>query len=227
MSKDRKVVKGSAGKKILISLTVVGMVAAVTVISASLMKEGKSKKRQVVQTISLVKPPPPPPPPKPEVKPPEPEMKKEVKIPEPDKTPDPKPADAPPVSEQLALDAAGTAGTDGFGLGSKQGGRDVTTIGGGAGGGGDRYAWYAREVQKRIQDALARNPKLQGSEYRIIVKIWINSDGRIEQSEVQDAARNPGLADIVKAAIAETPRLGEMPPTDMPQPVRLRLTSRF
>jgi protein TonB len=213
------------GKKIFISLGVIGMVAAVTVISASFLKEGKSKKRQVIQTISILKPPPPPP--KPEVKPPEPVMKKEVKIPEPDKTPEPKQADAPPVSEQLALDAQGSAGTDGFGLGAKQGGRDITTIGGGGGGGGDKFAWYAREVQKRIQDALGRNEKLRGDEYKLVVRIWIGADGRIEKSEITDASAKAEMIERIKLAIAETPPLRDSPPGEMPQPVRLRLTSRF
>ncbi|WP_052700215.1 hypothetical protein [Methylocucumis oryzae] len=86
----------------------------------------------------------PPPPPKVE-KPPEPEVKNEVEQPEPEpEEPLPDVADEPPPGD-LGLDAEGTAGSDGFGLAARKGGRGLL----GGGGGGDPYAWYGGLIKKR------------------------------------------------------------------------------
>lgn len=212
-------------KRVLLIGGCIALVAAVAAIATSFMTEGKSKKRNVVHQIALLKPPPPPPP-KPEVKPPEPEMKKEeVKIPEQDKPKEQPQAEAPP-NQDLGVDAQGNGSGDSFGLVGKPGGKDITTIGG-DGGGGDRYRWYAGLIQSEIQKTLSRNNKLRGIEFKAVVRIWLGTDGKPQRSELAGSSGNAVADEQIKLALAELPPLKETPPADMPQPIRLRVTSRF
>jgi protein TonB len=208
---------------------VLGLLVAVALVLAvirHLMADTGPRKKTVVQQISLLKPPPPPPP-KPEQKPPEPQIKKEeVKLPEPDKPPDPQPAQAePPPGPDLGVDAQGAGSGDSFGLVGKPGGKDITTIGGG--GGGNRFAWYAGLVQAEIQKALGRNAKLRGTEFKATVTIWMSVDGKVQRSELAASTGNAETDQMIRLALAEIPQLREVPPSDMPQPIRLRVTSRF
>src|SRR5689334_3282657 len=93
------------------------------------VKQEAPATKKVVQEIRVIRPPPPPPetPPPP---PPPPEEKVDLKEPEPE--PDPTPTNEPPPGEQLGLDADGSAGSDGFGLAARKGGRDLLASGGSA-----------------------------------------------------------------------------------------------
>lgn len=216
---------GKGLKRVLMILGALALIAAIAGIVMSFMTEGKSKKRTVIQQIAVMRPPPPPPPPKPEEKPPEPEIEKqEVKMPEPDTPPEPQQADAP-ASPDLGVDAQGTGNGDSFGLVGKPGGKDITTIGGG--GGGNKFTWYAGLVQGEIQKALARNSKLRGAEFKAVVRIWLAADGKVQRSELAGSTGNAETDGLIKLALAEMQPLRESPPADMPQPIRLRVTSRF
>ncbi len=192
--------------------------------ACALMADKKTTRKQIVQ-ISLLKPPPPPPrpPPPPEQKRPEPEAKQEVKVPEPEQ---PQPADeAPPPSEQLGLDADGNGSGDGFGLAAKKGGRDITTIGG-EGGGGSQFAWFTGLVQSELQEQLQKNSKLRGADYKVVLRVWFGRDGRLARYELAGSSGNPQIDQNLRLALDEMPRLKQAPPESMPQPVKLRVTSR-
>ncbi|MBI1397118.1 MAG: hypothetical protein GC151_14175 [Betaproteobacteria bacterium] len=183
--------------------------------------------RPTIQQISVLRPPPPPPPPKPEEKPPEPEVKKEeVKLPQPE--PEPKQAnDQPPPAPDLGLDQAGTAGSDSFGLTSRVGGRDITQIGGIEGGGpGNRFAGFANLVQAHFQDELLKHDRLRRSDYRAVVKVWFSANGAVRKVELVDGSGNHAIDNEIRSALLDASALGEAPPADMPQPLKLRLTSR-
>ncbi len=179
-----------------------------------------------IQEIAVLRQAPPPPPPKPEEKPPEPEVKEEVKLPEPEPQ-QPDAANEPPPAQDLGVDAQGGAGTDGFGLQGRPGGRDITEIGdtGKGRGGGDAFAFFTALVQSHIQEELSRNQKLRSADYRAVVRVWFNPDGRISRVDLVDGS---GSAEIDKeirgALVAATPV--QPPPPDLPQPVKLRVTSR-
>jgi len=188
----------------------------------------KAKKPRA-QQIAVLRQQPPPPPPKPREKPPEPEIKKEeVKLP--DQEPEPKQADdQPPPAESLGVDAAGGAGSDGFGLQGRPGGRDITTIGAvgnGAGGNGAKFAWFAALVQTHLQEELLRRDKLRQSSYKTIVKIWFTERGTIDRVELVDGTGNDEIDRTIRSALLDVRPLKQPPPSDMPQPMRLRLSSR-
>ena len=177
-------------------------------------------KKPVIQHISLLKPPPPP---KPEEKPPEPEIKKEeVKIDQPQPEPETpqQTQDDTPAGKDLGVDADGGAGSDGFGLIGKKGGRDLF------GGSGGRFAGYTGLLKQRIQEALAKDKRLRNGDYKVIVKVWIKHDGSLDRFELTGTSGNPETDSAIKVAMAAMPPIKDALPDDMPQPVKLRISSR-
>jgi periplasmic protein TonB len=210
--------------RVALAAGLLGFIAIVAFAALALMSDSKPAKRQIVQ-ISLLRPPPPaPPPPPPEQKPPEPQVKEEVKLEQPE--PDPAQPDAPPPGEQLGLDANGSGEGDGFGLAAKKGGRDITTIGGEGGSNHGQFAGFAGMVQAHLQEQFQKNNKLRSANYRVVLRVWFGHDGRIERYELTDSTGNPEIDKNLRLALDGMPRLRQPPPESMPQPLKLRLTSR-
>ena len=188
------------------------------------LQSAKPSKPVKLQQITLIQPPPPPPKP-PEEKPPEPEVKEEVKLDQP--TPEePQPADAPPPGADLGVDAEGTGDGDGFGLVGKKGAGDL--IGGGGGGNpwGRYDALLNEAVSGAFQQALARDKALKGKNYKVMVKVWIDSGGKVTRSALVDSTGDARADEVLKEALNSMRALRDVPPADMPQPVKLRVTSR-
>lgn len=204
-----------------------GVVGLVSWGAMTLMAGGKGHKKQVMQ-IALLKPPPPPPPPPPQVKPPEPPPpQEEVKIPQPEDKP-PEPDNSPPPEGPLGVDAAGSGDGDNFGLAARKGGTDITKIGTGGGGlGKDRAAWYGGLVRSYLQAQLAKNEKLRNSDYRVQVRVWFASDGRLERFELVDSTGNADIDENIKVTMGKMPPMRQAPPDGLPQPVRLQVISKL
>lgn len=215
-------------RKLAIGLLGVLVLALLAAGAHSLMKGGKGKKPRAT-VVAVLRPPPPPPPPKPELKPPPPpEMKKEeVKLDEP-KPDEPKPADQPPVSQDLKMDGPAGAG-DGFGISAGKG-RDITTIGGGGTGGTGTgrgtYAFFTNVLQQQLQDELMQNRKLRSVDYKAVVRLWLNDAGRVTKVEVASSTGNAEIDQTIRTVIAESSGARQGPPPDMPQPVKIEVTSR-
>jgi protein TonB len=185
-----------------------------------LLVSDKPAKKPRLQQITLVKPPPPPPP---EKKPPEPEIKKEeVKIEQPKPDEAPKPADnEPPAGKDLGVDAEGSGSGDGFGLVGRKGGRDLLA------GAGGKYAGYTTLLRQQIQEIMAKDKRLRSANYKAVVRIWMTRDGRVEKFEMVGSTGYPDTDGLIKLALASMPSLKEAPPEDMPQPIKMRITSRL
>lgn len=199
-------VAGAAGLVLVLS----GAAAALI----NMMSGTAAPQQPLVQQISIVLPPPPPPPPK--IEQPEPE---EVKVDE----PKPEMADeneAEPPGDELGLDAAGVAGGDAFGLLAKKGGRGLI-------GGGDPYAWYAGVLARDLQTALSDDDAIRSlGEYAVIVSIRLSPDGYVEDSRLLSGSNNPKLDAALRHALSAGVRISREPPEDLPQPIRLRISSR-
>lgn len=173
-----------------------------------------------VQQISIVQPPPPPPPP-PEMEEPPPEPEEQVEVPEPEPEPvaEAEDSDEPPPGEDLGLDAEGAAGSDGFGLRAKKGGRGLI-------GGGDRNAWYAGILQRDLQSLLSSIDDVRKGRYSVVVRIWVTDDGAIKDSEIVSGSGDSAIDEALARALRGGARLSEAPPEDLPQPIKLQISSR-
>jgi protein TonB len=184
--------------------------------------------KKVVQQVVMVQPPPPPPPPPPEQQPPEPEPEEQkVEEPEPEQEPEPAPEEAEqPPGEELGVDAEGGAGSDAFGLVGRKGGRSL--LGGTA---GSAILWYGGQVKRHLEDELRdllADTEARRSSYAVVVDVWIGPDGRIGRAELAGGSGRPEVDRAIQGAL---PRLrfalSKPPPDHMPQPVKIRLTSRL
>ena len=167
--------------------------------------------QRLVTDIALL----PPPPPLPQVEqPPPPEVKEEVNIPEPETLSQ----DEPPPGD-LGLDADGSAGSDGFQLRARKGGRDLLSAGG-------PLAWYADRIQESIYRTLSANKKVRSASYVVNVNLWLNHDGSVDRFELASTTGNPELDKSLRNALDKVGPLGNELPPDLPQPVRLKIVSR-
>jgi periplasmic protein TonB len=203
-----------------------GGLALLAVVALLLMKflEGPAAKPSGIRQVALIKQPPPPPPPKPPEKLPEPpKVKEEVKIDQPKDEPkpdEPKAADDKPASDKpLGVDAEGGAGSDGFGLAGNKGGRDFLTTGGGGG------AYYSGLLQRQFHEALSRNRKVLKEEFRVVVKIWLGDDGRVQKADIVTGSGNPKVDDLIQLTLLDMTPLKDIPPSSM-RPMQLRLSNR-
>lgn len=217
---------GSTIRTLVLALLAMAAMAAMVLLVMKFVAAPATRKTGA-QQIALIKQPPPPPPPKPPEKPPEPpKVKEEVKVDPPKDEPKPEPAKAPdekPASDKpLAVDADGAAGSDGFGLAASRGGRDLLSTGSGGGGGG---AYYSGLLQREFFDALLRNRKLLKDEFRVVVKVWIGDDGRVQKADIVTSSGNPQFDDQVQLTLLEMNPLKDVPPKSM-RPIQLRLSNR-
>ena len=185
---------------------------------------GPSVKPSAIRQIALIKQPPQPPPPKPPEKPPEPpKVKEEVKIDQPKDEPkpdEPKAADDKPASDKpLGVDAEGGAGSDGFGLAGNKGGRDFLTTGGGGG------AYYSGLLQRQFFEALSRNRKVVKEEFKVVVRVWLGDDGRVQKADIVSGSGNPKVDDLIQLTLLDMTPLKDIPPSTM-RPMQLRLSNR-
>ena len=214
--------RGEWIRKGVLVLLAVGVMAAAVIFMIKFL-DGSAKKKTGIQQIAVLKQPPPPPP-KPPEKPPEPpKVKEEVKIDEPKDDPKPadeKPADDKPSSDKpLGVDAEGGAGSDGFGLAGNKGGRDYLTTGGGNG------AYYTGLLQRHFFEALSRNRKMLKDEFRVVVKVWLGDDGRVQKADIVSGSGNAQVDDMIQITLLEMNPLKDVPPSSM-RPMQLRLSNR-
>jgi protein TonB len=205
------------------SMAIAGAFSALLLLAGlgvwQLLKDAGGPKRKQVQQISLVQPKElPKPPPEPE-KPKE-EVKEKIETPPPEAK-----NDSPPPEAPLRLEgAAGPGGTLDLGGGPKGSEFNIARASG-DGDGRRGYAFYTNQLQAQLQDELNRRDKLRGAEYSAAVALWIGADGRVQKVELTGTTGNPQTDALLRDTIAASTKL-KLPPDNMPQPVRLRVTAR-
>ena len=74
---------------------------------------------------------------------------------------------------------------------------------------------------------IARDKKLRtAGEFQRSVNIWISSTGVVTRVELLGAGDKPEVDEAIKAALRAMPAMRDGAPSDMPQPIRLRVASR-
>ena len=201
---------------VLLGLGVTLIGAGTVALMRNFLNSPPAPPQKLVQEIHLIRPPPPPedlPPPPP----PPPEEKVDVHDPQ---RPDPTPSNEPPPSEHLGLDADGTAGGDAFGLLGNKGGRDLLASGGSA------FVWYAGLLKNQILEQLNTEKDAHRGEYSVMVRVWVRGDGSIDRVRIVESSGNRDRDSAIESALSRMTRLSQAPPTDMPEPISLRIVSR-
>ena len=147
--------------------------------------------------------------------------------PEPEKEPEPAPEQSEePAGEELGVDAEGGAGSDGFGLIGKKGGRGLL-----GGSGGSAILWYGGQVKRgleeELQKSLADSPASKAS-YSVQLQVWVNADGSVSRAELVNSSGKPEVDKAIRVSLAGIRfTLPKPPPENMPQPLKVRVTSRI
>jgi len=218
--------KKTAGKVWLVRIASVAgvllLLAGIGLVLKNLMS-GKVSTKKPVTTIKLMPDTPPPPPPKEPPKEQPKEQPKEIKMEQ------PKPQEAPqPPAEVLKMEGTAGDGPSPFAAGTVnneyKGGDVGTTIGGKKG--MAAYAWFTGQIKARIEEALAAEKGLSSAQYRLVVNLWLGRDGRVERAELQGSSGDTKTDDLINKTLTGIRAAAESPPEDMPQPVKLRITSK-
>jgi protein TonB len=214
-------VNGRAQKYRFVPMIVMAVIVAAVSLGLfwmvrSFLDDAPVAPKKVVQEIRVIRPPPPPP----DEPPPPPPPEEKVDINEPEPEPEPVASNEPPPGEQLGLDADGTAGSDGFGLAARKGGRDLLA------GGGSAFTWYAGLLKSEILGQLQDEKKIRSGSFSVLVRVWVKSDGTIERIRLAQSTGNRDRDKAIEEALTRIGRVSQAPPTDMPQPISLRIVSR-
>lgn len=190
----------------------------------SMFSGPKQQRKKTTQMVTLL---PPPPPPKIKELPPEPQEVKQEKIQEQladlgPNTPDTPPDNTPPAQD-LGVDAEGTAGSDGFGLQGRKGGRGLLV----GGGGGTGYGWYTNRIsvdlQRMVNEIIQKEGGLPEGKWRTVVKIELDVTGKIKTFSIIGSSGNQKLDAAVNKALASA-NLTESLPPGMPRIMKLSFT---
>jgi hypothetical protein len=58
------------------------------------------------------------------------------------------------------------------------------------------------------------------------MRVWFARDGKLERYELVGSSGNEEIDRSLTLALSELPRMRQTPPADLPQPIKLRVTSR-
>lgn len=185
----------------ILVLLVLGLAVGVAIWLKNTFHQEDVQQKKRVQQITMITPlpPPPPPPPPPEIE--EPEIQDEPleeDIPE-EAAPDDGPDEAP--GEDLGVDAEGEAGSDGFGLKAKKGGRGLL------GGGG-----YGASVRSEINQKIMQDQTLSSLDYQALITLWIDADGSFLRFQVQMLSDNPDAKDELERFLADLGSISKAKP---------------
>jgi periplasmic protein TonB len=176
---------------------------------------GMKREAPPLPTLVALMPPPPPPPPPPKETPPEPKKKME----EVQKTPDPKPADAP---KQMTINGPAQAGSDAFNIGAGDG---SGSMGSGVGNGfGD--AAYSRYLGSEFQQTIQNDDHVNRIVFNADVEVWVDATGRLTHASIVRTTGDTKTDEKLIAALEAMPALDQPPPGSFQFPQRISVKGR-
>jgi len=191
-------------------------------------KTAAVKKPPKITLLAPPPPPPPPPPPKFEKKPDPPKEQKEMKVEQPVQK-----QDTPPPSPELKMDGPAGNGPSAFGAG-KITSEDLSKVGTGKPGGTgstektgmfNPFANYANLLKGELQRSLGKNANLKRRRYAVEVRVWITATGAASRFELVGGSGDSDTDEAINLAMAALPVFSQTPPNNMPQPIRLRIST--
>jgi protein TonB len=211
-------------KSWLYRLLALAVVTGLVLLARDQLRDGQVEVDRFTQRVRLVELPPPPPPKKIDLPPPEVMVQEEVKteLPDPVDSSD----DQQAMDDRLGVDAEGAGAGDGFGLAAKKGGKDLLATARIGGDGGQGFRYYAAQIERFLERTLARDSHLRRGTYSVIVWLWVAPGGSLERYELTRSSGDAAIDARLREALAALSDLGLPPPQDLPQPVRLRVSSR-
>jgi protein TonB len=93
--------------------------------------------------------------------------------------------------------------------------------------GGDQFAWYAGILKDDLLAFLADHRDLRSRAYSVNVRLWLAGDGAVTRVALASSTGDRELDRTLEGLLADMQRVGEAPPSDLPQPVQIRIVSRL
>jgi protein TonB len=225
--------QGGGWKKTLLAIGagLVLLALAGALLWSVLGKKGKpaSKPPKIALLTPDTPPPPPPPPPKFEKKPDPPKEQKEMKVDQPVQQ-----KMEPAPSPELKMDGPAGDGPSAFAAGNITS-EDLSKIGSGKGGPGgpaaagglfNPFNGYANLLKGELQRYLGKQAALKRRQYVVDVEVWVGADGKLQRFEMLGSAGDDDIDAALRAAITALSAFSQAPPSNMPQPIRLRVRTR-
>ena len=230
--KKRKKGRSQMTMWVVSALIGVGILAALSFAVKKMITTDETRRIRQIQMIKVVEPPTPQPKPM-EEKPPETQIKEEptqqfVQEDTQQSNSNEQAADDTPAGDQLGLDADGSAGSDGFGLAAKKGGKAL--IGGTHGPVSlmKKYSWYIQiiqnEIKANVKEILDKQGVVPKGNLKTMVTIALDDEGRITAFDVVGSSGNATVDEAVKKALGRI-KVSEAPPEGMPRSLKIRVTS--
>lgn len=209
-----KMAAGIVAAAVLLALAALGLHALIGSKSTGKPKQPK---------ISLMAPPPPPPPPPPkfEKKIEPPKETKEIRVDQPVQKMEPV---AP--SPELKMEGPAGDGPSAFASGAITS-EDLSKVGNDKGvlGSAFNFNSYSIMLKSELQRYLSKNTGLRRQVYKVELRVWLSADGSLKKTELVSGSGDDETDEAIRAALAAAPKFSQVPPENMPQPVRLAIVS--
>ncbi|MDY7574729.1 hypothetical protein [Actimicrobium sp. CCI2.3] len=190
----------------------------------------KSKAPKITLLLPAQPPPPPPPPPKFEKKPEPPKEQKEIKMNQPVEK-----KSEPQQSPELKMDGPAGDGPSAFASGTITS-EDLSKVGTGKTAVAEKTGMFnpfnnygsllKGELQRYLGKSLAKNDTLRRRQFAFEVHVWVDASGALKRYELVTGSKEADADEVVRSALLAMPNFSQAPPAGMPQPIRLRVTTR-
>jgi hypothetical protein len=88
-----------------------------------------------------------------------------------------------------------------------------------------RFTNYAMAIQQAVTNALCQRDETRPTQYRLVMRLWLNPEGTVTQVKLGVSTGSPGLDMAIENAL-EHIRVGAPVPAGLPQPVKLAILPR-
>jgi len=72
---------------------------------------------------------------------------------------------------------------------------------------------------------LSRNRKVVKEEFKVVVRVWLGDDGKVQKADIITGSGNPKVDDLIQLTLLDMTPLKDIPPSSM-RPMQLRLSNR-